>query len=230
MGDYPTDPQYPTDPRHDRYPADPEGSPDPRWRVALAVAVVVIALVLAVWYLTRGTGTQQAAPPPSPSATPTVTVTRTPEPTPSTTAPGPCQVDALDPSVGTDGGAAGTVYFALLFRNTGTAACTVGGRPTLSGVTAGGTVEPLSIPDQIDGSQAALFPVGPAGQVAPNAQAGVIISKTSDPTNCPAGGATYATLRVDLGAGQVVSMPYPQELAPAVCLRGESEIGPVTAP
>ncbi len=240
MGQNPTQPQDPHQPGGAGGggpvgpPADPEGTPDPRWRVALAVAVAVVVIVLAAWWLTRPNEepTSAASPTPSPSATPspTVTVTETATPTPSDGDAGPCQADALDPSVAADGGAAGTVYYALLLRNAGPASCTVDGHPTLSGVTSDGTEEKLPLETTIDGSQAQQYPVGAPGPVAPGADAGIIISKTSDPGNCPAGGSTYDTLRIDLGEGQVISMPYPAELAPAACLRGQSDIGPVTSP
>ncbi len=240
MGQQPTQPQDPYQPGGPgapgggprRPPEDPEGAPDPRWRVALAVAVAVVAIVLAAWWLTRpgDEPSSAASPTPSPSATPspTVTVTQTASPTPSDGDSGACQADALDPSVAADGGAAGTVYYALLLRNAGPAPCTVDGHPTLSGVTADGTEQNLPLEATIDGSQAQQYPIGAPGPVAPGGKAGILISKTSDPGNCPSGGASYDTLRIDLGGGQVISMPYPDELAPAACLRGQSDIGPVT--
>jgi len=234
MGDHPSE-QPPTDPRRPGRPVDPEPSPDRRWLIALGAAVAVVAIVLAGWYLTRGSGSPDTAAPPSspsttasptPTPTPTVTVTDTPTPSAPLTA---CDPAVLEPSVATDGGAAGTTYYALLLRNTGPAACLVAGHPTLTGVTSGGTQTPIQIADTIDGAQAEKYAIGPGGAVQPGAQAGILFAKTSDPSNCPAGSATYETLQVGIGNG-VVSLPYPADLAPVACLRGMSDVGPLASP
>ena len=214
------------------------GDPDPDRRrsgwVAAGIALVVVLIVVVAWLLTRQSGTPDAGTTPSPSTTrtPSVTASETPSQTPSTPtqASGPCTSGQLDPSVAGDGGAAGTVYYAILLRNNGSDPCSVSGKPALSGVTASGTSEPLPFTTDVDGSNAQQYPLTGAGDVAPGQQAGILVSKTSDPGNCPSDGSTYATLRIDLGGGQVVSMPYPADLAPAACLVGQSQIGLVGSP
>jgi hypothetical protein len=73
-------------------------------------------------------------------AAPTTATTSAPTPTtpPSTTAsagPQPCQTAALAASLGSPNAAAGTAYYPLVFRNTGSASCTLYGYPGVSFVT-----------------------------------------------------------------------------------------------
>jgi hypothetical protein len=216
-------------------PADPDSDRRRSGWVAAGIALVVVLIVLVVWLLLRQGGTAGAGPSASPtvtpSHTPTVTVSVTPSETTATaTTPGPCTAAQLDPSVASDGGAAGTVYYAILLRNTAGDPCSVSGKPALSGVTASGTTEALHLDTNLDGANAQQHPITGPGDVAPGERAGLLVSKISDPGNCPPGGSTYATLKIDLGGGQVLTMPYPADLAPAACLVGQSQVGLVGSP
>ncbi len=216
--------------RPDGDPGDPDRG-RAGW-VAAGIALVVVLIVVAAWLLTRqaeGTpGTGSSSPPSSPG--PSATGSETPSEATTTATTGPCTAGQLDPSVAGDGGAAGTVYYAILLRNTGADACSVSGKPALSGVTASGATEPLPFTAGIEGANAQQYPLTGPGDVAPGERAGILVSKISDPGNCPSAGSAYDTLRIDLGGGQVVSMPYPADLAPAGCLVGQSRIGLVGSP
>jgi Protein of unknown function (DUF4232) len=86
--------------------------------------------------------TTPAAASPAPSlAQPTAPSTTTAPPQPLTAGPGPCSTGGLRVTIGPANGAAGSLYYPLLFTNVSGAACTLYGYPGAAFVTGpGGTV------------------------------------------------------------------------------------------
>ncbi|HEV8220572.1 MAG TPA: DUF4232 domain-containing protein [Streptosporangiaceae bacterium] len=113
---------------------------------------LVTTAVLAATALMAAACGPSAPPAPAPTVTKTVTVTPTPTPTksagggtssptptesgsPGPGEPGACPTSALHLSIGTGNGAAGSVYYPLVFTNASSSPCTLFGFPGVSFVT-----------------------------------------------------------------------------------------------
>ena len=112
---------------------------------------LITAAVLAGIALLATACGPSGSPAAAPTVTKTVTVTPTPTPGPGAADPGPptptksgspgpgepgaCPTSALHLSIGTGNGAAGSVYYPLVFTNTSGSACTLFGFPGVSFVT-----------------------------------------------------------------------------------------------
>jgi len=114
---------------------------------SVAAGALGAAMCIAMAGLVAGCGSA-----PAPSAGPTVTVTVTapaspaatasqstvPVGTPTPTGPPGCATATLKAALGSGGGAAGSVYYPIIFTNTSASACTLYGYPGVSFVTASG--------------------------------------------------------------------------------------------
>ncbi len=218
----------PPDPREAREAAHGGRS----WWPGLAAAAAVAGLVAGAVLLSQHEP-WASVPAGTPTASATVDATSTPTPSASPTqssaqaSPAACLASQLSPSAGTDGAAAGTVYVVVTFRNTGAAPCWIGGTPALSATLASGSTVDLAFQSVLDSTTVQRDPVLGPGAVDPGGLAALHVSLVSDPTNCPDPTPAYRTLHVDLGGGQVVSMPFPTEMTSSGCLLGVSQVGPV---
>ena len=107
--------------------------------------LVTTALLAGTALLATACGSS-AAPAAAPTVTKTVTVTPTspgpangtPQPSPTDTGsagPGACPTSGLHMSIGNGNGAAGSVYYPIVFRNSSSSPCTLFGFPGVSFVT-----------------------------------------------------------------------------------------------
>lgn len=99
---------------------------------------LITAMVLAGIALLAAACGPSGPPAPAPTVTRTVTVTPTSSGSGGGTGsagPGACPTSALHLSIGTGNGAAGSVYYPLVFTNTSGSACTLFGFPGVSFVT-----------------------------------------------------------------------------------------------
>jgi hypothetical protein len=194
---------------------------------ARLLAVGVFALVLSACAGGTAPGPSPTAssgsPSRSPSTTPPVAATLThhePACTSGQLAP------ALDPQH--TGGAGGTEYVVILFRNTSNQACWLGGYPDLTGVTAAGTATRLVFPTRSDDpAMVVSAPAGPPGVLRPGGLGAV--SLTLSDHDCPTPVPAYRTLDISVGPGAARTIPFPPELEITTCLGSEAEMGPVPA-
>ena len=116
------------------------------------------------------------------TAPPTVTPPTAP---PSTTPVEPaqfCRLSELTVSAGQGGGAAGTIYATILFRNTGSRTCQLQGYPGVAGLNAAG--QQIAQAVRTPGSN------GSNGSVAVTLAPGVTVSAAVSGSDVPVGGAT----------------------------------------
>ena len=205
--------------------------------VGVAATVAAIAAATALYLLPEQGSAPPAPAEPSPTAraSGSHSVTGTAAPGPSSSIepaarPAPCTAAQLRPSVDTSrtGPTAGTENVVLRFENTGVAPCWLTGLPALTATTASGKVVPLHFHASSDPAVADPDPVAGPGAVAPH-QFGALHLTVGLPPACTRSLPHYAALHIKLRAGQIVSLPYPSQLALGGCLGYEGPIGPATA-
>lgn len=201
----------------------------PGLRVVAAAAVVVAATATAVWLWPRA-----AAPGPLP-----VGSTADPGPTASATGPATsppassparaadCSGARLEATLGSAGPTNGNENVWILLHNTGGSPCWLGGLPPLSGVHPDGTAVTLPFAASTDPGYADPGPVTGPGNLAPGGYG--TFHLTVGLNDCPKFPGHFETLRIGLGTGGYVDMPYPVELTMG-CLGYETQAGPIPSP
>ena len=139
-----------------------------------------------------------------------------------------CSSSQLTPSLDQQhtGGAGGTEYVVILFRNTSSHACWLGGYPDFTGVTAAGAAKPLVFSLKTnDPAQVITAPAGPPGVLQPGGLGAVNLTLMDH--DCPAPIPAYRTLRISVGQGADLQIPFPPALEITRCLSTEAEMGPI---
>jgi hypothetical protein len=209
--------------------------------IPMAAAAATVAVIAVVLVLRAPTGVPVAGGPtgtgsPAATAPGTPTPSDVTSPLPSSSVPtspparpADCAAAQLSGSVDANhtGTIAGAESVVILLRNGGPAACWLGGVPTLSGQTASGSTVPLGYAGSADPGYADPGPAGGPGPVAAGADGAIHL--TLQVNNCSKPGTRYAKLLIQLRPGQVVSMPFPAELAVSGCPGYVAQAGPVVS-
>lgn len=137
-----------------------------RWRTPARLAAAGLFLVLAAGCSSGGTsGTPTNSPSPGPTATETTSATAAPTQSPTQTSGGGtpmCTTEHLQISLGPSEGAAGSVYTTVIFRNTGSVTCHLGGFPGVSYV-AGSDNHQVGAAAEMSGERGADVQLAPGG-------------------------------------------------------------------
>jgi hypothetical protein len=197
---------------------------------ALAVAaLLILAIGLGVGVTHLGTQPDSTVGPTPTGAAPDVTpTTESPSPTVSPTIKeADCRAGDLTASVDTQltDGAGGTQQVVLLFTNTGTSACWLGGFPALTGETSSGVTMPLAFQTSSDLAIADPSPATGPGNVAPGHVGALHL--TLQNRDCATTAPHFTRLHITLPGGQPVTMPFPDALQVTACWGNEAPIGPV---
>ncbi len=168
---------------------------------AAAVSASVLALLVGCGSSSSGSVTPAPTPTPTTAApttaAPTTTAPSTVPPTtapptvtppttpPSTTPVEPaqyCRLSELTLSAGQGGGAAGTIYGTILFRNSGSRTCELQGYPGVAGLNSSGQqiAQAVRVPGQGGGNGSQAVTLAP----------GATVSAAVSGTDVPVGGAT----------------------------------------
>lgn len=208
--------------------------------IPMAAAAATVAVIAVVLVLRAPTGVPVAGGPTGTGSAVAVTAPPAPSdvtsPSPSSSVPtspparpADCAAAQLSGSVDANrtGTIAGAESVVILLRNGGPAACWLGGVPTLSGQTASGSVVPLGYAGSADPGYADPGPANGPGPVGAGADGAIHL--TLQVNNCNKPGTRYAKLLIQLRPGQVVSMPFPAELAVSGCPGYVAQAGPVVS-
>lgn len=210
--------------------------------VPLAAALVTAALVAVAWATvsTLPGGDHHPVPAGNPTATApgTPAATSSSSASPSVLAAG-CTGSQLSAALGRAGPAAGTENILITLRNTSATSCRLGGILPLTGIRPDGTTMLLTTPQAPPqhgphrfygtADAAALVDLGHVtgpGLVAPGGYGGFPMSEGLN--HCPQRFKLtgFATLRIGLGQGQFVEMPWPRQLS-AGCPLNQGPSGPI---
>lgn len=200
---------------------------------ALALAAVVVLLAGAGVVLSRASGptgpTVTAPPGPASTSAPAPSSSEPSAPAPTSPAPSTgalppsCTASELRPSA-TGGGAGGTEYVVLRVLNTGSRVCWLAGFPDLAGVDASGRATRLAFTRSSDPAQVTP-PVYEPGPLVPGQDGAVSLSLADHDCSLPT--PSYRELRITLGSGTTLTMPFPPELQVTGCYGMEGPVGPV---
>lgn len=179
--------------------------------LAAIPAVIAIVLVVVLVVHPAGPAPSQSNGGPTPSTTPSTT------PQPVAT----CTGEQLPASVVTMGAAGGTEHIWIALENTSTTPCRLGGFLSLTGVRSNGTTARLPI--ATSSAPGVAGAVRGPGTVAPGGYGAFGIAMG---LNCTPNIGKYAELRIGLGSGEYVEIPYPSELSLG-CADYETEAGPI---